>query len=131
MSSLAGRLAIALGVLFLVAAAIVTFAPTSPSGASCGNWIAPEWTDAKTQDIIDRSSRTYDQASALGADDLADESARIAISARRAHDLCADSLSTRRTLAIVLLGLGIVVPIAVLFVDGGRRRKPPATPTTA
>jgi hypothetical protein len=132
MSSLAGRLAIALGVLFVVAAAVVTFAPASPSGATCGNWISPEWSDAKTQELVDQASSTYDQATALGSDEIASESAGLAISARRAHDVCADSLSTRRTVAIVLLALGLVVPIAVMFVvSGGRRNGAPPTPSTA
>lgn len=123
MSSLTGRLAIALGVLLVVAAVLVTFVPASPSGATCGNWVAPEWDDDTTAQLLEQARSLYDEASAAGQDAIASQALGSGTGIAKAHQVCSDALSTRRAVSLVLVGLAVVVPIGVLFVGGGRRKR--------
>lgn len=118
------RSAIALGVLLLVAAVLVTFAPASPSGATCGSWVAPEWDDDAVAELLEQYQSIYDRARAAGRDDLAEDALGSASGVAEAHRVCSDALSARRALSLVLLGLAVVVPVGVLFVAGGRRNRP-------
>lgn len=113
------RSAIAVGVLCLLGAVAATFLPASPQGASCGTWVAPEWTAEKTDALVERAMDLTDQSL---SDDIADQGYSLAANARLAQRLCDDALGTRRTVTLVLLGAGIVVPAALLFVAGARRR---------
>lgn len=122
--TLVQRIAIALGALLLLGGALATFLPTSPEGASCGTWVAPEWTDddmaaasraadaGANLDQLNIDGSLDDQVAGLGA------AAYVAVESKR---LCDDALGTRRTTAIVLLLLGVVVPAGVLFVGASRR----------
>lgn len=122
--TLAQRIAIALGALLLLGGALATFLPTSPEGASCGTWVAPEWTEDDMDDVS-RAVDVGDDLSRLNLDGSLDDqiadlgaAAYVAVESKR---LCDDALGTRRTTAIVLLLLGVVVPAGVLFVGASRR----------
>lgn len=117
------RSAIAVGAVLLAAAVAVTFVPASPSGATCGNWLAPEWDQDKVGELLDQYESIYDQAQASGQDDIANEAAGSAAGVAEAHRVCSNALSTRRVVSLVLVGLAVVVPIGVLFVAGGRRKR--------
>jgi|SRR6478752_6549633 len=91
--------------------------PTSPQGASCGTWLAPEWTDSGTQRILDSTEDVREQN--LDAD-LAQDGASIAYIAATSKRLCDDALGTRRTVSLVLLGLAVVVPAGIVFVGRAR-----------
>lgn len=103
-------LALALAALFLLGAVAVTAAPTSTSGAQCGWWVNPEWNRDESERLATTLINIGDQSRAL----------RVAENWRD----CDAALSGRRTVTFVLLGAGVVIPVAVLFVAGGRRRQP-------
>lgn len=118
------RIAIALGALLLLCGALATFLPTSPEGATCGTWVAPEWTDEDMQDVADAAEVGEDLA-ALNIDGSLDgqlsDLSGAAYAAVASKRLCDDALGTRRTVSIVLLILGVVAPAGVLFIAGARR----------
>lgn len=114
------RLAIAVGTLAILGSVGATFLPTSPQGASCGTWVAPEWTDEKTDALVDRALELTDQSV---SDDIAGQGYAIATNARTAQRLCNDALGTRRTVALVLVAMGLVLPVALMFVGGSTTRR--------
>lgn len=118
------RLAIALGALLLLGGALATFLPTSPQGAACGTWVAPEWTDEGVRELAGTSGAVDGLRGSNFDGSLDDELATmdaIAYVAVTSKRLCDDALATRRTTAIVLLVLGVVAPAGVLFVGAARR----------
>lgn len=114
------RLAVAVAVLAILGAVSATLLPTSPQGASCGTWVSPEWTDQKTNALVDQALELTDQSI---SGDIAGEGYAIASNARTAQRLCSDALGTRRTVSIVLLGLALVLPAGLLFVGGAAVRR--------
>ena len=112
--------AVLAAVLFLGAVA-ATFLPTSPQGATCGTWVAPEWDDESTQRLLDRAGVLREGAGIDPSGELGAEVAGLAASVSASKRLCDDALSTRRTVALVLLGAAVLVPAGVLFVGAGRR----------
>lgn len=117
--TLVQRLAIAVGALCLAGAALAVFLPTSPEGAVCGTWVAPEWGDEETQELLEKNQELAKYDELLGDNGSAGRAVAIAESKR----LCDDALGTRRTVSIALLILGVVGPALVLFV--GRRPRVP------
>lgn len=120
LSQLSTRLAIAVGVLFLVAGAAVAFAPTSTSGTTCGTWVNPRWTEEKGSALAKKWADLGDQFEALNAYDEAANARGSALAASSIYGRCSDALSPRRTWSIVLIGLAIALPIGVVFVAGRR-----------
>ena len=116
--SLIQRLAVVVGSLLLVGAAAATFLPTSPQGATCGTWVAPEWNE-------DHVDKLREQANSLAEQDFTGEfggeALAIAAGSQKALRICDDALGTRRTVTFVLVGLAVLVPVGLLFVGGGRR----------
>jgi len=112
--------------LLLLVAALVTFLPTSPNGATCGTWLSPEWSKAKTSSIVNEASASQAQAENAGLYELADEAGAVSTAAAHAYSVCSGALSARRTMALVLLVLGVAVPATVL-VTPGRRAMPART----
>jgi hypothetical protein len=112
------RLAVAIGGLLLLGAALATFLPTSPDGSTCGTWVAPEWSASRTQDVVDRATQTEIDAEQVSRSDLAAQARAIGAGAERSQAVCADALGNRRNLALVLLGLAVAAPGLVLWVSG-------------
>jgi len=121
--TLVQRLAVAVGALCLVGAALATFLPTSPQGATCGTWVAPEWTDEGTRQLVEDGSELAKYDGLFGDS----RGAGIAYAAAASKRVCDDALGTRRTISIVLLVLGVGGPALVLFV-GRERRDDERTP---
>lgn len=112
------RLAAMLGILLLAGVLLATFLPTSPAGATCGTWVAPEWSSTETWSIIDRATDTARRAEEAGRDDIASQARGVALGAVHSSSVCSSALSGRRTISVILLGFAVLVPIAVLFVGG-------------
>lgn len=113
------RLAIVAGVLFLLGAVAATFLPTSPQGATCGTWVAPEWDEEATDALVRDWEQLADQELSP-FEGTAD--ANIA-GIRAVQRACDGALGTRRTATLVLLGLAVLVPAGVFFVAAGDRRQ--------
>src|SRR3712207_3539010 len=96
----------------------------------CGTWIAPEWSDQTTDNIVSDAERTFDEAQRRGRDKRAVEALDIAADARTAHAVCADALSDRRAVALVLYGAALVLPLAVASVAAGRNGRKDLEPHT-
>lgn len=121
--------------LLLLAALLVTFLPTSPSGATCGTWVSPEWSQSKVEHLLKESGATAKQAQAMAdggnaqAAGIVSQLEGVALAATRSYAVCSDSLSTRRTWSLVLLSLAILVPLGAIFVGGGWDRRGRRTAT--
>lgn len=125
------RLAVALGILLFAGALLVTFLPTSPTGATCGNWLDPEWSDSHTQQMLNRGTTIAIRAENVNRPDLAARARAIAAGVEHSHLVCSSALSTRRTMALVLLGFAVLMPAAVWFVGGGLRPRPARAPSAS
>lgn len=127
----ATRAAVAVAAVLILAALGATFLPASPApGLECGTWVAPEW-DADTSDELVTDARgIYQRSVAAGRDELAGDALAVAADVRRNQAQCGQALDTRRTVAMSLAGLAIILPAAVMFTAGRRRREETApTPT--
>lgn len=119
---MSARLALVAAVVLFAGALAATFLPTEPlPSLKCGTWVAPEWDEDEAQKMIEGLRETYEKADALGAEDIAGDSYGLARNIRRATEECGAALSTRRTVALSLLGLAVLVPGAIVFVARGRR----------
>jgi hypothetical protein len=116
------------GLLCAIGAVLATFLPaTADDGASrCGTWIAPRYGADETDVLLERAHGLYLDARQAGDAAGAREVLRIAGNIRAAAADCAGTLETRRTVALVLVGLAVVGPVAVMFI-GGREREPVRT----
>lgn len=112
------RIAAVLAALLLAAAAIATLAPTSAIGTSCGTWVAPEYDRDRVADLLARGEDTTADLEQLGAE--SDLTAMGNVLAAATLE-CDDALDTRRLIALVLLGLAVAAPLAIIYV--GRARK--------
>jgi hypothetical protein len=117
--SVTKRLAIVAGALLLLGAVAATFLPTSPQGQTCGTWVAPEWEEEATDQLVERW-QDLGERDFLGGG--AEAAGRVA-SIRGAQRACDSALGTRRTVALVLLAGAVLVPAGVMFVAGGRREE--------
>lgn len=120
---IAQRVAIVLAGVFVLGALAATFLPTSPEGATCGNWVSPEWDDETTRDLVDEYQEL---ASGDGTDSpelsrLRGEATGSAMAIVRSKRLCDDALGTRQTMTFVLLGLAVIAPVGIVFIAGARR----------
>jgi len=113
------RITAVIAALFLAAAAIATLAPTSALGTSCGTWVAPEYDRDQVADLLARGEKTAAGLEQLGADG-SDLTAMGNVLAATTIE-CDDALDTRRLVALVLLGLAIAAPVAIIYV--GRPKK--------
>lgn len=118
------RLAAALAVLFVLGAVAATFLPTAPGGASCGTWVSPEWNDDDVDALLEDFEGLYDRAIESELYDFAGEAEGSVRGVMFASIACESALSTRRAVALSLLGAAAVVPLAVLFVAGRREQEP-------
>lgn len=115
------RLALAIGALLALGAIAVTLAPTSPTAAGdsgCGTWLSPGYDRAEVAELFDTAVDLDQKVSQLGGDTSELQASTLAVV--RAYEACDKALDTRRTVALSMLGLAVVLPMAVLFV-GGRR----------
>lgn len=120
MTSLPRRLAIAAGAILATLALAVTFAPASSSGNDCGTWVAPDGTASRILDDL----AAKDPAATLG---LETGRAILAERARAVADECADTLQSRRSWALGLLVLALMVPAGIAWAtrtDRGRIGEP-------
>lgn len=115
------RIALAALVLLLAGAGAATFAPSSASGASCGTWVAPEWSASETAELVGKYDALSERASVLSPE-MSGEAAGRAERLMAIQQGCDAALGTRRMVALVLLGLAVAVPAAVLFVGSGAGR---------
>jgi hypothetical protein len=118
-SSIATRLAIAVGLLFVFGALAATFLPASPStGGGCGTWIAPEYDRERVAQLVERGQRVVEDSAGLGLDTSDLQASTVGLV--RAYVECDEALGTRRTLSLGMLGLAVLLPGAVIFVAGRR-----------
>lgn len=103
------RIAIVVFGVFLFGAASAMVLPTSPNGENCGTWVMPEWADDQSEQLVRDGLKLGGEGNAIAA--------RV-VAAKRA---CDDALSTRRTATIVLFGLALAAPAAVVFIGANRR----------
>lgn len=117
----AKRVAIVLAGVFVFGALAATFLPASPEGATCGTWIAPEWDDKGTADLLDKYREMAEGASSPELSRYRGEAIGGAAAVVRTKRNCDDALGTRRTTALVLLGCALVAPLGVVFIAGARK----------
>lgn len=121
---MAKRLAAVIGVLALLGIAFVTLVPAKPGGVHCGSLVKPEWTKSATKHIVNDASDLYDKAQGFDiSDEFKDQATDIAANAVRSYQTCEDVRSTRHTWLYVLIGVVVIVPVAIIFVAGGARRR--------
>lgn len=94
------RIGWAVGFLFLIPVAFITFDEPSYGGEACGTWITPTFTD--TEIAIRRSDIAIKGGGYV-------QEARLAAIASN----CNESLATRRLIALILLGLGVGARIGI------------------
>lgn len=114
------RIGIVIAVLALAGAAAFTFAPSSAVGAKCGNWLAPEWDEDKVRDLVESYGELADQNLDR---DIAGQAVGSMQFLVQVQTECEDKLGVRRTLTFVTLGLGLVIPLALLYVGAAIRRQ--------
>src|SRR3954463_11683320 len=93
------RLALAIGVGFLIAAGVATFLPTTTSGP-CGTWVTPEWTPesaASTAAKFDDFAVKFEKA---GATADADRARLNAQTYGNVYAACSEPLTTRRNVTV-------------------------------
>lgn len=113
------RLAIVAGLVLTAGAVLVTLLPATPAaGIECGTWVAPEWDDDTTRELLDDAQRIHDRTD---SPEIAAGARQVARDVRRAADLCAPALSARRAIALSLAGLALILPAAVIWVGRSRR----------
>lgn len=118
------RVALVIAAVCLLGAGLATFLPTSPQGATCGTWVAPEWTDEGVAELTAGiPDMTVGDLTNEFTGEINRDLAGIGAAAVTAKRLCDDALSTRRTTTIVLLVLAVAVPAGVVFIGSARRRE--------
>ena len=113
------RIAIAAAVILFLGAVAATLLPTSPQGATCGTWVTPEWQEDEVDEFVESSLDLAERDPTGGG--ISGEVVGMAAGARAAQRLCDDALGTRRTVTLVLVGLMVAVPVALVFIGAGRR----------
>jgi hypothetical protein len=95
--------------ILAIFAGMAAFLPTSYEGATCGNFVSPEWTRAKSEALAkDWISLGAQRGAFLGDDGGAYAQAkRVALN----YSHCDEKLDTRRNITI---GLGVAALIALL-----------------
>lgn len=91
--------------------------------------MSPDRTADATAALVSDAARIEDQARTIGADDVADRAAAVGASAARDHAACRDTLAGRRTLTLILAGLAVAVPLALVWVGGHREPTEPSGAT--
>lgn len=123
LGSLSGRLAIAIGALLLIAAAAATFVPASVGEESCGTWFNAKWTEEKGDELAEEFEGYADQFETLNEPEEAAKARGGAINAATIYPRCSNRLDERLGATVVLVVLALLLPGAVLFVGGARRRQ--------
>lgn len=118
--SVTTRVAIVAFFVCILGAVASLVLPTSPQGANCGTWLAPEWTDSGTAEIVDGTEALREQSL---DPELSEDGTSMAYAAVTSKRLCDDALGTRRTVSLVLLGMAVIVPAGVVFVGRGRSER--------
>lgn len=103
------RIAVAVAALFAVGALAFTLVPAGTANTDCGWWFSPEWDRDESRELATSLAGFGDEASAM-------------VVARNWRE-CDEALSTRRNVSLGLLGAGVLIPGAVVFVGRGRRSK--------
>ncbi|MBU2696447.1 hypothetical protein [Pimelobacter sp. 30-1] len=120
MRSLVLRATLAVSVLLLVGAALVTFLPASPENRTCGTWVDPEWDKETAKELAYGFIDVAEEAGSAGLSGSVAENLSSAKDIADTYRTCDDALDTRRTWTFILLGAGLVVPVVVWFVVAGR-----------
>lgn len=124
MNTIAVRLAIVLGAGLAVTAILVSLlgVDAGPSSTGCGQWFSPTLSDAEVRSQVEQSREAIGDDPLGGSselDSLKGQLAAATVDMVRTHAECKEALNDRRMWALILAGLALVVPWALIFILRG------------
>ncbi|UAL28425.1 hypothetical protein K8W59_11090 [Nocardioides rotundus] len=111
------RLAAVAALGLVLVALLLTFLPASgDNGSPCGTWVSPAMSEDELRETNEKARGVIDE----GLIDTFELEAQM-VAANADFRQCQDTLSSRRLWSLLALGAGVLVPVGILYVGGGRR----------